>query len=60
MWWLLVLVTFVGVVAVVALVTERRRRALGDDAREDRFVEPGRDRPKGWAEKHGEHGGTGG
>lgn len=60
MWWLLVLVTLVGVVAVVALVTERRRRGLGGDAREDRFREPGRDRPRRWADKYGEHGGTGG
>ena len=58
MWWLLILILIVLALAVVALLTERRRSAVGGDAREDRFKNPNRN--KSGMEKYGEHGSTNG
>ena len=58
MWWLLILILIVLALAVVALLTERRRNAMGGDAREDRFENP--NRVKSGTEKMGEHGSPGG
>jgi hypothetical protein len=60
MWWLLVLILLVLVAAVAAVVVARRRATVGVDAREDRFVNPGRDRPSSGMDKYSEHGGTNG
>lgn len=55
MMWILGLTVIFLIVAVTALVTERRRSSLGGDAREDRFVNPTRDRYKSLADKEQEH-----
>ena len=55
MGWLVVLVLLTAVLAGAAVVTARRRGRSGEDAREDRFVNPTRTTP--WRDKHGEHGG---
>lgn len=47
------LILLVGVVA--AVVTERRR-IPGEDARDDRFINPVKYRYKSWADKENEHG----
>jgi hypothetical protein len=60
MWWLLILILLVLLAAVAAVDVGRRRSTAGDDAREDRFKNSGRDRPKSGMDKFSEHGGTGG
>lgn len=55
MLWILGLAVIFVLVAVAAVVTERRRRSLGEDAREDRFVNPARDRYTSMADKEQEH-----
>jgi hypothetical protein len=55
MLWILGLAVIFALVAVAAVVTERRRSSLGGDAREDRFINPTRDRYKSLADKEQEH-----
>lgn len=55
MLWILGLAVIFVLVAVAAVVTERRRSSLGGDAREDRFMHPTRDRYKSLADKEQEH-----
>ena len=56
MWWLLALVALLVLVGIAAVAVERRRGSVGDDAREDRFLDPAKHRPKRLSEKLGEHG----
>ena len=56
MWWLAALVALLVLVGVAAVAVERRRGSVGGDAREDRFIDPGKNRPKRLSEKLGEHG----
>lgn len=58
MWYFILLGTALVVVIVGAVVTERRRRGLGEDAREDRFVNPRT--YQSWTDKESGHGGLNG
>lgn len=56
MWWIIGLALIFVAVTLAAVITERRRHALGNDAREDRFTNPNRDRYKTQADKEQQHG----
>ena len=58
MWYFIVLAVALVIVIVGAVLTERRRRGLGDDAREDRFPNP--IRYESWTDKESGHGGLSG
>lgn len=55
MLWILGFAVIFVLVAVAAVITERRRSSLGGDAREDRFINRTRDRYKSLADKEQEH-----
>lgn len=56
MWYFILIAVALVLVVVGALATERRRRGLGGDAREDRFVNPST--YQSWTDKQSGHGGT--
>jgi hypothetical protein len=55
-WWIVVLALVFVAVAVAAVITERRRSGSGEDIREDRFINPGRNRYKSMTDRQQEHG----
>lgn len=55
-WWIVALALVFVAVAVAAVSTDRRRSGSGEDAREDRFINPGRSRHKSMTDKQQEHG----